>query len=163
MSTAQAAAFATPLSTNPKKATRRRSTTTPSAESETNTQYSQSPTPPPPNDDPPTTKRKVDAALQTDPCDEPDAKRAKSTLAASMHPIFWNLDGNIIVQIEQMRFKLHRSWLVKHSTFFQAVFEGTYDGDRARLENVDGNTVCHVTGTTTEDFAELLGALDKAM
>jgi hypothetical protein len=65
--------------------------------------------------------------------------------------------------MEGIRFKLRRSWLVKHSKFFETVFKGTYVGDRSRLENIDGTTVCHVSSTASEDFAELLAAFDKAM
>jgi hypothetical protein len=108
-------------------------------------------------------KRRIDATSQTDVIDEPVAKRAKTVSTASIHPVFWNLDGNIIVEIEQTRFKLHRSWLVKHSTFFRNVFDDTYNGDRARLEHVNGNTVCYISGVAAEDFAELLAALDRAM
>jgi hypothetical protein len=109
------------------------------------------------------TKRKVDATSQTEPDEENAAKRENPALSISKHPIFWNLDGNTIIQIEQTHFKLHRSWLVKHSKFFKAIFEDTYVGDRAHLERVGGKTICHVSCTTAEDFAELLAAFDKAM
>ena len=143
----------------PKKTTRRRK----SDYADTIT-HSPPPTPASSNttDSSPSTKRKAEAAAQTE-AEEPVSKLAKHVSTTFMHPVFWNLDGNIIVQIEQTRFKLHRSWLVKHSTFFRAVFQDTYNGDRARLDKVDGNTVCYISGTTVEDFTELLTALDKAM
>jgi hypothetical protein len=111
------------------------------------------------------TKRKVDATSQTEPYEELVAKRAKPALETSKHPIFWNpSNDNTIIQIEQTCFRLHRSWLVKHSKLFEAVFEDTYAGDRARLEHNSGRmSICHVSGTAAEDFAELLAALDKAM
>jgi hypothetical protein len=87
-----------------------------------------------------------------------------SLIQTRKHPLFWYPDGNVIVQIENTQFKLHRSWLVKRSGFFATVMGSTnYVGDQARVEQVDEDTICYISSTTADDFATLLTAIDEAM
>ena len=87
-----------------------------------------------------------------------------SLIQTRKHPLFWYPDGNVIVQIENTQFKLHRSWLVKRSKFFATVMGSTnYVGDQARIEQVGEDTICYISSTTANDFATLLTAIDEVM
>ncbi|KAF9459069.1 hypothetical protein BDZ94DRAFT_1172374 [Collybia nuda] len=84
----------------------------------------------------------------------PSTKRPKYSY--TQHPSHWALDGNILVQIELVRFKLHRSRLVKHSGYFRRVLEGTAGGEEG-IMNLDD------TGVKVTDFEVLLDALEDFM
>jgi hypothetical protein len=94
---------------------------------------------------------------------EPAAKRPKRL---SAHPTLWDAYGNniVTVQIEDVQFALHSSWLAKHSTFFNRLFGGEdLSDDGARIEEGEGGDVYHISCTTAVDFSALLSAIDNAM
>lgn len=115
---------------------------------------------------------------------EPPTKRLKSTPAKPVytkHPRFWALDGNILIQIDSTRFKLHRSRLASHSPWFEKLFERRSgqdvrvqeeecDSDSAdindvRIEETDGYDLYYLdsTGVMVEDFETLLTAMEDCM
>lgn len=109
-------------------------------------------------------KRKADPA----PAASPPAKRNKARpmhVHPRKHDEFWYLDGNIIVQIQDTRFRLHRSRLTLQSEFFEELFDrkdgpGNID---IRPEMVDGHPLYVVSDVNAEDFANILRAMDDAM
>ncbi|KAF8965743.1 hypothetical protein BDZ97DRAFT_2074519 [Flammula alnicola] len=98
------------------------------------------------------------------------------------HQDYWISDGNVLLQIGNVRFKLHKSRLANQSTWFQILFgqytfefEGPPDGFEGQ-ENIDGATataeVVHGLhlfylnfngGPSAEEFADLLTAMDNAI
>ncbi|KAF7979773.1 hypothetical protein HWV62_40800 [Athelia sp. TMB] len=94
----------------------------------------------------------------------PPAKRTKSR---HPHPVkhddFWYLDGNIIIQVDNTRFRLHRSRLALQSEYFAELFDRK-DGDiDPGPEIVDGHPLYVVSGVSADDFATMLRALDNAI
>ncbi|KAA1467440.1 hypothetical protein DENSPDRAFT_244712 [Dentipellis sp. KUC8613] len=100
---------------------------------------------------------------------------------AKRHPVFWHLDGSVVIQIQDTIFKLHRSRLAKQSTYFANLFArsergitGDADQEMADEENGregtsgfgQGDAACPtytVDVTTPLDFERLLVALDEGM
>lgn len=93
---------------------------------------------------------------------------------------FWNLDGSVVIQIQDTVFKLYRSHLARQSAFFRDLFDQgrasaspTEDGSSdAEVEQEDAERVpsgfdaCDqyvIRITTAEDFEQLLAFLDDAM
>lgn len=109
-------------------------------------------------------KRKADPA----PAPGPPAKRNKARhmhIHPRKHDDFWYLDGNIIIQINDTRFRLHRSRLTLQSEFFEELFDRK-DGPGEidiRPEMVDGHPLYVVLDVDAEDFANMLRAMDNAM
>jgi hypothetical protein len=110
------------------------------------------------------------------PCDPPRPKkklpkRAGQKLAqaapfVSVHPTLWDAHGNdiVTVQMEDVQFRLHSSWLAKHSAFFGRLLRGENLGDGARVEkSEDGDSIYCVSVATAVDFKALLLAMDNAM
>ena len=85
----------------------------------------------------------------------------------SRHPEWWLLDGSVIIQIDDVMFRLHRSRLAQLSEYFSQRFKvPEYDSDvgiEEQLDQLDGLPVFKVRETTVSDFEELLTALDNAM
>ncbi|KAF9459088.1 hypothetical protein BDZ94DRAFT_1172381 [Collybia nuda] len=119
----------------------------------------------------PLTKRKrtseetVLAALHEE--SQPE-KRVKTKECYTKHPVYWAVDGNILVQIGKTRFSLYRGYLAKHSEWFRSVLEvcgGVEDpGEEATLyQQGDRIIVLDETGVTVKDFEYLLGALDESI
>lgn len=98
------------------------------------------------------------------PSTAPPPKRSR---LAVFHPTknerFWHLDGNIIVNIDNIHFKLHRSRLAQVSEYFAELFDRKDGLVGAGLEEIDGRPVYTITGVSAEDFEIMLGALDDAM
>jgi hypothetical protein len=70
----------------------------------------------------------------------------------------------VTVQIEDVQFRLHSSWLAKHSTFFGRLLKGEDLGDRAHVVKGEGDVcIYHVSVATAVDFRALLSAMDNAM
>ena len=97
-----------------------------------------------------------------------------SGTAARSHPDFWYIDGSVIIQVEQTKFKLHQTTLQKHSAYFAAAFrkKGSQKrGGRTYLEvEIDERSpnghhlpVYRVTETTADDFATLLTVIEEPM
>ncbi|KAL1685698.1 hypothetical protein GGG16DRAFT_129229 [Schizophyllum commune] len=118
-------------------------------------------------------KRKTE---DTDARHNARATNKKAKLAFTKHEWFWLLDGNIMVQIGDIRFRLHRSRLASQSPWFEALFEkhaggnpkveaGYPDLDEVVVEEEDGMDVVYLDSTkvTSDDFAKLLTAMDDAI
>lgn len=79
------------------------------------------------------------------------------------HPSHWYLDGNVVIQIDNVRYKLHRSKLVQLSDWFRDYFEaGTrshqiFDPDEGEVIVISHDNV------RAKDFNTFLDALDEAM
>ncbi|KAF8231689.1 hypothetical protein L208DRAFT_1398549 [Tricholoma matsutake] len=94
----------------------------------------------------------------------PPSKRTKkthksSTTAFQKHTKHWELDGNTLVQIKHVRFKLQRSRLARHGEWFRHTFEQAdaapelYEDEVLHLDRL---------GIIVRDFSTLLDALDDA-
>jgi len=95
----------------------------------------------------------------------PPSKRAKtrqtySTTTFKKHPTHWELDGNTLVQIKNVRFKLQRSRLSRHGEWFKHTFE---QGDSAPELHEDGVLHLDRLDVSVRDFTALLDAMDDAM
>lgn len=89
----------------------------------------------------------------------PDIKRLK--LKPEPHENFWLPEGNAIIEVGAVQYKLHKSRLKHFSTFFSSLFDMKTEGDGGKL---DGLPVYHLTNKVAPaDFDNLLTALDDAM
>ncbi|KAF8632829.1 hypothetical protein AX15_001659 [Amanita polypyramis BW_CC] len=81
------------------------------------------------------------------------------------HNVHWLPDGDILIQIGQVRFKLHRSTLVKHSKLLRGMVEDPSYGTRLFVDEETGTTVHCLDGLNidVDDFIVLLNALDDAI
>ncbi|TFK52809.1 hypothetical protein OE88DRAFT_1303055 [Heliocybe sulcata] len=113
----------------------------------------------------------------------PQPKRRKSRARSRLrHPSFWLLDGTVVVQVESMLFKLHRSRLVSESPYFAKLFgqrrAGEEDGDEkveyeeeegeeeeGERETIDSCPVYCVRHphVTARDFEKVLAAMEDGM
>ncbi|KAJ7792348.1 hypothetical protein B0H14DRAFT_2931511 [Mycena olivaceomarginata] len=86
---------------------------------------------------------------------------------AHKHAVHWVLDGNIVLQIQDVKFKLHKSHLVKHSPWFAGLFDGaSVTGGDYVARDEDGNILMYILSLpelTAKDFARLLDAFDNAI
>ncbi|CCM00768.1 uncharacterized protein FIBRA_02809 [Fibroporia radiculosa] len=100
----------------------------------------------------------------------------------SRHPIFWHLDGSVVILVQKTLFKLHRSRLASQSEYFAILFKGIQDTSRqndddivdvtALVSEVDGIIedeiidscpVYRIARVTAEDFSVRLKALDSGI
>lgn len=91
----------------------------------------------------------------------------------SKHAEHWHTDGSVIIQLQDIAFRLHRSRLAQQSKFFAELFRGTkevVESDQDDLQvsawregQMDSQPLYVVKGVSPEDFAILLNALDNAM
>jgi hypothetical protein len=81
---------------------------------------------------------------------------------------FWRSDGNCIVQVGEVRYRLYKSRLGEASEIFHDVFEG-FEGLGSDLPVIDtGEQVLdcplyHVPNVSSSDFETLMFAMDDAM
>ena len=84
----------------------------------------------------------------------------------TQHDIYWSLTGDIFVQIDEIRFKLHRYPLVKQSKWFRDMIENPPDDDECIYADEGTGATVYVLDSLevdVEDFVALLDALDDAM
>ena len=106
----------------------------------------------------PRTKSQVKVQSCT-PALEPDIGSA-STSQPMRHPSHWYLDGSVIIQMQNILFKLHRSGLARKSTYFANLFANVLS---STPENkAYGGPLIEVDGDA-KDFAILLDAIDDTM
>lgn len=81
------------------------------------------------------------------------------------HDVYWLSDGNILVQIGEVRFRLHQSALVKQSKWFRKLIENPPHDTCIRADEETGATVYCLDSLEigVKDFAALLNALDDAV
>ncbi|KAG2045308.1 hypothetical protein BDR03DRAFT_33196 [Suillus americanus] len=92
-------------------------------------------------------------------------KRSKLELVAPVahkHEQFWILDGNTVLEVGGVLFKLHRSRLVDQSTFFAGLLDeqDVLMDDGVVVERDEHGIVYHLSNTTPTDLEALL-QLDK--
>jgi hypothetical protein len=76
------------------------------------------------------------------------------------HAVHWAPDGSVLVQIKDVRFKLHRSRLVKHSGWFRDFLEREDPSAGLDMEG-DGRVILlDDVYVTISDFDALLNALE---
>jgi hypothetical protein len=110
------------------------------------------------------------------PCDPPPRpkkklpkrtgqKLATATPFVSVHPTLWDAHGNdiVTVQMDDVQFRLHSSWLAKHSAFFSRLLKGENLGDGAHVEKREGGDSIYHVSAAAVDFKALLSAMDNAM
>ncbi|KAJ7450374.1 hypothetical protein FB451DRAFT_1052283, partial [Mycena latifolia] len=121
---------------------------------------------------PSTSKRKHTPSTSMPPSasEPPPSKRfrtASSALPAFKHTVHWALDGSVVMQIQDTKFKLHQSQLAKHSVWFCDLFEGNkVDGGQYVEQGADGSTPLYMLSLpalSAKDFTRLLDAFDNAI
>lgn len=81
------------------------------------------------------------------------------------HDTYWIPSGDILVQIDKIRFKLHRYTLVKQSKWFRDMIENP-PHDRCIYADEETGATVYVLDSmevNLKDFVALLDALDNAM
>ena len=87
----------------------------------------------------------------------PSTKRAKTTeLQRSKH---WEIDGNVIIRVDDCLFKLQKSRLAKLSTWFREIFEGM--GLLKDAKEHDTPIKVNIPGFSVQDFEVMLDAMDS--
>ncbi|KAG1734947.1 uncharacterized protein EDB91DRAFT_1250771 [Suillus paluster] len=104
--------------------------------------------------------RKASERTSKDPDKGRPHKRARSDRVIVKHEDFYILDANIVIEVDEVLFKLHRSRLVTKSLLFARLLEN-HDKDIPPNDDVwvetDGEaTVYHLCNTTADDLAALL-------
>jgi hypothetical protein len=74
------------------------------------------------------------------------------------HEQFWIPDGNTVLEVGGVLFKLHHSRLVDQSTFFACLLDehNVHMDDSVVVENDGNGTVYHLSNITSKDFEALL-------
>jgi hypothetical protein len=76
------------------------------------------------------------------------------------HPEFWDLDGTVVLQVDDVLFRVMRSTLSKASPWFQRLFSGEHD----HLEIMAGCPVYTIEEDFSDlDFANLLRGLENGL
>ncbi|KAJ7721894.1 hypothetical protein B0H16DRAFT_1431624 [Mycena metata] len=111
-------------------------------------------------------KRKL-SSLPPSSLESPSPKRSRTLTPAHKHDVHWALDGSIVIQIQDTKFKLHQSHLAKHSPWFSGLFDGqTVDHQKSVELAEDDSTpmyILAIPSLTAKDFTRLLDAFDKAI
>jgi hypothetical protein len=79
------------------------------------------------------------------------------------HPTFWDLSGDVIVQIENTQFKLQRASLVRQSEYFSRLLHHDEDRSVSQSGEIGVLPVYRVSKTNVHDFEALLTAMDSAV
>ena len=82
------------------------------------------------------------------------------------HHVYWELDGDVIVRIKDVGFRLRQSRLAKMSGWFRAAFQKEEGDSRAvvlREPRGDAVVCLDEVGVSVNDFEVLLDALDSIM
>ncbi|THH12816.1 hypothetical protein EW146_g7343 [Bondarzewia mesenterica] len=119
-------------------------------------------------------KRQSEVSANSLNFSQPHAKRLCQSSLSQRHDTFWHLDGSVVIQVEKIMFKLHRSRLSHQSEFFARLFSrakgggGSAETDPADdsdypIELVDRCPIYHISETTAKDFECLLIALDDVV
>ncbi|KAJ6464536.1 hypothetical protein C8R45DRAFT_1107418 [Mycena sanguinolenta] len=113
------------------------------------------------------TKRKLTPSSNTA---SPPAKRSKKISAAApahKHEDHWALDGNVIIQVQDVKYKLQKSRLAKHSPWFCGLFDGQKVAGGEHVERTEDDSaptyILSLPDLTAKDFTRLLDAFDKAI
>jgi hypothetical protein len=91
------------------------------------------------------------------------AKRSRLEQATPRkHDQFWILDGNTVLEVGGVLFRLHRSRLVDQSNFFAGLLDeqDVHMDDSVMIETDENGVVYHLSDTTPKDLEALL-QLDK--
>ena len=115
-----------------------------------------SPNDAPPIDNPPSASASTPSQALT---------RMKTAAAFVRHEKYWLLDGNVLVQIGQVRFRLHRSTLVQQSKWFRDMIENPQH-DRCIYVDEGTGAIVYVLDSLevdVKDFIALLDAVGNAM
>ncbi|TFK65524.1 hypothetical protein BDN72DRAFT_824429 [Pluteus cervinus] len=86
----------------------------------------------------------------------------------TQHPTFWADDGSVLIQIGDMRMKLHKSRLMANSTWFRSLFDGMSPEENINPDVVqydDGLALLHLDlmDVRREDFEVLVTAMDNSL
>ncbi|KAJ7034191.1 hypothetical protein C8F04DRAFT_956750 [Mycena alexandri] len=114
-------------------------------------------------------KRKL-SSLPPSGLESPSPKRSRTLPGATpahKHDVHWALDGSIVIQIQDTKFKLHQSHLAKHSPWFSGLFDGQKVEYQKYVElGEDDSTPMYILSLptlTAKDFTRLLDAFEKAI
>ncbi|KAK6991763.1 hypothetical protein R3P38DRAFT_2659822 [Favolaschia claudopus] len=118
------------------------------------------------------TKRKYTPTSVPPDLSSPPAKRSKTAFTANLpahkHAVHWALDGSIVIQIQDTKFRLHQSHLAKHSPWFAGLVNGerVAGGEYVERGDEDGSMpiyILNLPGLSAKDFARLLDTIDLAI
>ncbi|KAH9853517.1 hypothetical protein C2E23DRAFT_821700 [Lenzites betulinus] len=73
------------------------------------------------------------------------------------HRDYFFADGNVVLQIEDIQYKLHRSVLAKHSPVFQELF--TLPQPEGSTEGCTEDNPIYLSGIQADDFTRFIGLL----
>ncbi|KAJ7726324.1 hypothetical protein DFH07DRAFT_685634, partial [Mycena maculata] len=95
-------------------------------------------------------------------------KRSKTAARPALkHTVHWALDGSIVIQVQDTKFKLHQSHLAKHSPWFSDLFDGkNVEGGKDVERSMDDNTPMYILtlpNLSAKDFVRLLDGFDRAI
>lgn len=101
-------------------------------------------------------KRECPITITGDPGQGRPLKRARSDCAVTQkHENFYILDGNTVIEVDGVLFKLHRSRLVTKSSFFAQLLEhnirDSFSDDDVWVENDSKVTIYHLGNISTAD------------
>ncbi|TFK63089.1 hypothetical protein BDN72DRAFT_848019 [Pluteus cervinus] len=89
---------------------------------------------------------------------QPGCQGTRPPLKFKRHPVHWQLDGNLLVQLDGVRFKLQRSRLVRASQWFEKACESLN-----RRDHEEDVIMLDDLGFGVEDFVTLLDTMDNAI
>ncbi|KAG6844925.1 hypothetical protein H0H87_002409 [Tephrocybe sp. NHM501043] len=87
----------------------------------------------------------------------------RRTHSYQKHETYWHLDGNVLIQLDGTRFKLHRSVLARQSTYFENQFVEHEAGDELVPNGPDEKIPLYDLtgmGISAGDLEEVLRALE---
>ncbi|KAL1742700.1 hypothetical protein HDZ31DRAFT_42663 [Schizophyllum fasciatum] len=91
--------------------------------------------------------------------DSPSDETLSCTASPERHEKHWYDDGSVVLQVEDVLFRVHRSILAKYSPIFKDAFAMPQP---AGEEEVDGCLVVHLRGDCRRGWSELLDAIYDA-
>ncbi|KAI0795988.1 hypothetical protein C8Q75DRAFT_730140 [Abortiporus biennis] len=116
-------------------------------------------------------KRRRTSSVQEPPpsISAPVSTQHKKRIHGSKHPEYWLLDGSVVLRVENVLFRLHRSTLSQLSSYFKELFEDAdtavedvEDSDSGQ-ERMEGRPVFTLHDVTVRDFERLWKATTTAI
>lgn len=77
------------------------------------------------------------------------AASALPEVTVTRHPTLWIDDGNVVLVVENTGFRVHRSTLLRHLAFFQAMFSLPQPAATSQEGLSEG---CHIIDIPDEDL-----------
>ncbi|KAH6911768.1 hypothetical protein BKA70DRAFT_1560042 [Coprinopsis sp. MPI-PUGE-AT-0042] len=99
-------------------------------------------------------------AVEGDEDDQDAGWGSSGNFSLEISDVVWLPDGNIVLQTEDKRFRVHKSMLAKHSTVFDDMFKVPQPSEsRTRGKTVEGCSLVRVQGDASHHWEWLLQLL----